>query len=218
MAEVWEVYQQRQRDWLGARTLRPSSFPDLGEALDQVTFVPGTSLLVATRTPWTAVYYHPAEPVVFSWGLANYIPCAWATVELGASDVPGGGEDRQFMYHRVPRNRDEIVNSPKYCQRLVSLTRENNRWSFYQSGEPLPFEQLKAYTKSRRSDRLTTQMLLDYAAELGIPIDDMGAYAGETLLVYRPEFDKYPGLSRTRKEERDFDELCLKRIEERLDA
>jgi hypothetical protein len=98
----------------------------------------------------------------------------------------------------------------------VSLTRESNRWRFYESGEPLPFEQVKAYTKSRRSDRLTVEMIRDYAAELGIPVDDMSAYAGATLLAYRPELDKYPGPSRVRKEERDFDELCLKRIAERL--
>ena len=105
MAEVWEVYQQRQRDWFGARTLRPSSFPDLGEALDQVTFVPGTSLLVATRTPWTAVYHYPGEGSTFSTELAEYIPCVYATVELGTGDVRGGGEDRVLRYHRVPRDR-----------------------------------------------------------------------------------------------------------------
>lgn len=211
MAAAWEVYHRRQHEWFGAHTIRPSVFPDLDEALDQVTFVPGTSLLVATRSPWTAVYHHPGESVVFSSRLANYIPCARAVVELGTDDVAGGSADRELRYYRIPRSADEIATGVGH-QRIVSLTRENDRWRFYEVGDPLPFENIRAYTKSRRADRLTEEMIGGYAAELGIPVDDTGAFAGEALLVYRPEFEKSPGLSRVRKEERDFDEVCLRRI------
>lgn len=214
MAAAWEVYQRRQREWSGAHTIRPSTFSDLAEALDQVTFVPGTSLLVATRSAWTAVYRHPGETAVFSSRLANYIPCDRAVVELGTNDVAGGSADRELCFYRIPRSPDEISTGVGH-QRIVSLTRENDRWRFYESGEPLPFENARAYTKSRRADRLTEEMIGGYAAELGIPADVVGAFAGESLLVYRPEFEKYPGLSRVRKEERDFDEICLRRIESR---
>jgi hypothetical protein len=105
MADAWAVYQQRQREWLGAQAIRPSPFTDLSEALDQVTFVPGTSLLVATQSPWTAVYHYPGEGATFSMRLANYIPCDWAVVELGTADIPGGGEDRELTYYRAPRSR-----------------------------------------------------------------------------------------------------------------
>ena len=53
-------------------------------------------------------------------------------------------------------------------ERVVALINDGGRWSFDQSGTPLPFEQVGRYSQRRKRDRFTFEMLERYLAELGL--------------------------------------------------
>ena len=68
--------------------------------------------------------------------------------------------------------------------RSVDLIENNpNRWYFYQDGEPLPFEQTQNYTARRKKDRLTPQMLEDYATAIGLHPWDENFYTTPAYLI-----------------------------------
>jgi len=48
----------------------------------------------------------------------------------------------------------------------------DDRWDFYEKGEPMPFEQTENYTQRIRRKRLTNEMVLDYAKALGWDLRD----------------------------------------------
>lgn len=48
----------------------------------------------------------------------------------------------------------------------------DDRWDFYEEGEPMPFEQTERYTERLRRKRLTNDMVLDYAKALGWDLRD----------------------------------------------
>lgn len=57
-------------------------------------------------------------------------------------------------------------------QRSVIVSKESNRWSFRQTGDALPFENLNYYQSKRKVDRLNRAILFEYIASLGIdPFD-----------------------------------------------
>lgn len=51
-------------------------------------------------------------------------------------------------------------------ERLVRVMWDD-RWDFYEEGEPMSFEQTERYTERLRRKRLTNDMVLDYAKALG---------------------------------------------------
>jgi hypothetical protein len=52
-------------------------------------------------------------------------------------------------------------------RRVVHLLLDNDGWTFFQKGEPLPFEDVRNYEAQRITDRLTTDILLQYLKMLG---------------------------------------------------
>ena len=48
----------------------------------------------------------------------------------------------------------------------------DDRWDFYEEGEPMPFEQIERYSQRLRRKRLTNDMVLDYAKALGWNLRD----------------------------------------------
>ncbi len=67
--------------------------------------------------------------------------------------------------------------------RGVAVGQDGARWRFEQQGEPLPFEDTSAYQRRRVKDRFTEQMLLDFAAHLGLFPMDEDFYADHGVLV-----------------------------------
>jgi hypothetical protein len=84
----------------------------------------------------------------------------------------------------------EHFGSAQFCaytaggsvQRQVMLSKEGG-WKFHQSGTPLPFENLEAYTRSKKKDRLNLENLREYGAALDMPFWDESAYGSELVLL-----------------------------------
>ena len=64
--------------------------------------------------------------------------------------------------------------------RSISATATDGRWQWYESGEPLPFEDTERYGARIKRNRFDRAMLLTYLTALGIPVDDV-AYGTATL-------------------------------------
>ncbi|MGC4936182.1 hypothetical protein ACLQ3C_21160, partial [Gordonia sp. DT30] len=67
--------------------------------------------------------------------------------------------------------------------RSVGVGQDGNRWSFEQQGEPLPFEDVSEYQKRRVKDRFTEDMLVGFAANLGLYPTDEQFYSQQGVLV-----------------------------------
>ena len=63
-------------------------------------------------------------------------------------------------------------------ERLVRVMWDD-RWDFYEKGEPMPFEQTERYTERLRRKRLTNDMVLDYAKALGWDLRDPAFWTSE---------------------------------------
>ncbi|MHC2186359.1 hypothetical protein ACVLV4_002017 [Rathayibacter agropyri] len=88
---------------------------------------------------------------------------------------------RKFVVHRPALDRTarlaEII-------RMVAVI-QDSRWTFHTSGDPLPFEEVSAYTNRRIADRFTPEMLADYCAAYGLrPFDD-DFFPGPSYLIER---------------------------------
>ena len=55
----------------------------------------------------------------------------------------------------------------------------DDRWDFYEEGEPMPFEQTERYAERLKRKRLTNEMVLDYAKALGWDLRDPAFWTSE---------------------------------------
>ncbi len=74
------------------------------------------------------------------------------------------------MFNFCDATRGEAV------QRYVGLTWDGGNWEYHEHGSPLPFEDVEAYTRRKKADRLTPEMLVRYARALGIHLDEGDSY------------------------------------------
>ena len=60
---------------------------------------------------------------------------------------------------------------PLAHERSIAAANDGGRWVFEASGTPFSFEDESAYGARRKSERLTSGMVMDYLAGLGVPVD-----------------------------------------------
>lgn len=72
-------------------------------------------------------------------------------------------------------------------RRHVSVIKDVDRWKFWQTGEPLPEEDVAVYKKRRIRDRLTRQYLVSLAERLGFPVGDDRFWQSDSKAVYFEE-------------------------------
>jgi hypothetical protein len=74
---------------------------------------------------------------------------------------------------------------PLMYRRTIAAHAEDERWSWEEFGEPLPFEHPERYTARRKRDRLDRALLVEYLHALGIAVDDQASYAQATFVHHR---------------------------------
>lgn len=97
---------------------------------------------------------------------------------------------RRFEVLFQPDNPGDIHT--ERARRCVEVKREmGSRWRFVHEGLPINFEQEEAYKVARIPDRLSADMLIDYAHAMRINPYDENFYTGRSVAVYRykPEFE-----------------------------
>lgn len=105
---------------------------------------------------------------------------------------------RQFWLY-FPDSATE--NARKY--RAINLVQDLGGWQFLVGGQVQPFEDTAAYERRRKTERLTDQMLIDYAAALGLRAFDDDFYSGPSFLVTYPGFVRPDGIRGSLEETRE---------------
>jgi hypothetical protein len=168
-------------------------------------------LVAETKSGWTAVVSAGNR---MSWAVADLVPCLMADIESGrAAD---GVVSRVF---RVTGPGTDFSNkyTPTRADRIVSCDRDEGRWSFHTSGQPLDFEETDRYLLRNRGERLTTEMLRRYADALGIPIGEDEVLTGNGL--YLRAVPSYPeNLIDGRAAMEELARMCASRQELGTDA
>jgi len=136
--------------------------------------------------------YRMQYEVVESGGLAvliSNVPNRYPIASHADSRVNVRGR-RRFEVLFQPDNPGDIHT--ERARRCVEVKREmGSRWRFVHEGLPINFEQEEAYKVARIPDRLSTDMLIDYAHAMRIDPYDENFYTGRSVAVYRykPEFE-----------------------------
>jgi hypothetical protein len=94
-----------------------------------------------------------------------------------------------------------IVDHSQEPVKIRSLAaHKESRWEWHEHGDPLPFEELEAYSFKKIKDRLTFDMVERYCRHLGIDLFDPDFYEGDAYIVNNHPlpntqyYDEYPGL------------------------
>jgi hypothetical protein len=143
--------------------------------------IPNRALLVTVAADWTGffdndLYENLAQAELF-------VLCERLQTETcffsynDHSNSPQRGS-AHFCFYRYAPERGE----PPMTQRQVMCYKESG-WTFSQSGEPLPFEELEAYARPKKRDRLTMELLRSYGAAIGLPFWDPAVYGDEVVLL-----------------------------------
>lgn len=141
--------------------------------------------LIAAAVPhlngWTA-YFDNAVAEGLSNSTASMACKTIGTDVAGFSfdhDRPPHTGSATFSYYQPT---EEDVNL-----RYVQLFTEHSG-EFHQSGDPLLFEDLAAYRRSNIKQRVTREMLIQYANHLGIYPDDISSYGNPITLLTRVDY------------------------------
>lgn len=149
-------------------------FGSVDEALGSVadfTNVPTTWIALPTRTPWTVLWSngflcdgHDA----LCWCLTRHH--GLCTVHASAHDEVTTFQPGATFVHRA-------LAGGALRTRSVHVGREDARWDFVAHGEPLPAEDVAAYTARRKRDRLDEARLSGLLGRLGATPWSEASYA-----------------------------------------
>ena len=96
--------------------------------------------------------------------------------------------DRDLIRVRLS---DENKNYPVYqmeylnktWRRVVQVLKDSDKWTFYQEGSPLMFEDVENYKKRKISDRLNEEIIQDYLKKNGIDISKTDFWNSKGLAI-----------------------------------
>jgi hypothetical protein len=137
------------------------------------------SLFVPTASGWCAYFDNGWQGSnVFSTMsyLAKLLRCRGLRIvavdDTSARDhelPPARREEGALMFELYVDHDTQWLNT----ERAIIVMRDGGPWKFLQSGNPLPFEDTTRYTARKVRDRFTYEMLVEYAAALGLrPFDE----------------------------------------------
>ncbi|MHA3703368.1 hypothetical protein ACXR2U_14415 [Jatrophihabitans sp. YIM 134969] len=137
---------------------------------------PWTRMLTASAGRWTAVannFLHGGDGTAPGPGLARQlgVRCVVAT------HLPpyGPGHAQTQLEISGPGGPPPLLGI-----RSLSATATDGRWQWFGSGDPLPFERTDTYARRRIRERFDRDLLLEYLAALGVPVEDT-AFGDATL-------------------------------------
>ena len=68
------------------------------------------------------------------------------------------------------------------------LALKEDRWTFFQQGEPLPFENLEYYNNKRIKDRMNFAIIKEYLLKMGIDFYKIDSSVSDCTTYIRTEW------------------------------
>jgi hypothetical protein len=162
-------------------------FPECLELLEPLE-APWTTELLVDCGPWTAYLNNQkngGDPTSAASQLAARLGTRCAIAMHAPRYGPGHGGTRLWM--SGPDGEPPLM----YTRTLCAVA-EDGRWSWHESGRPLPFEDVQRYQARRISARFDRGLLVAYLAHLGIRVDDPTWFGTGTRLRQRVTWSTNP--------------------------
>lgn len=190
LLEAWAIDARWVARSAGAFTPEPARRTGpLGKALDELSSIRRSALLVGTDSVWTAMFAQWGPRVPNRLELAPLVPCEVALFHFTGDTA---ATDRGFSWWAAPASEAQALFKEPLHHRTVRQWHENGKWHFEQYGEALSVENTTMYGRRNRSERLDVDTLLSYAEQLEIPLGTIDAYSGETALLLPTEWPDPP--------------------------
>lgn len=110
--------------------------------------VPTFYLLLPSRSRWTVLWNN-------SFLCDGYDSLCWClTKNHGLTTVHWSAHDETTTFQSGATFQHRLWDGAAMLERFVQAAQEDKRWSFYQSGDPLPEEDTPPYAATRKRDRL----------------------------------------------------------------
>jgi len=144
-------------------------------------------LLVETKSNWTAIFANGLRVNdVFS--PVSYLPLRLSCRGLEVGYAPDRSKSDRKDLIRVwghalfalygPSNTDWLNRI-----RFLSVSNDVSGWSFSESGDVQPYEEVEAYKKRQIRERLTFEMLERYCRALGVEANQLDFYGQKSCVV-----------------------------------
>jgi len=164
-------------------------YGELAEMLRQLEPLTGPlskHMWVATTAGWTAYFdnsINGSDPWSPIGHLSGRLKCRGLLISCHP-DIRGRsyGQCRFDLYGQPPVDHLNLTRS-------VAATHDGNRWRWDEQGTVQSFENVAAYQNKRIRDRLTPQMVRDYARSVGIDPLDEAQYGRAGTIVSCPLAD-----------------------------
>jgi hypothetical protein len=141
--------------------------------------IPNRAFVISMVGGWTAFFNN--QQYQFLAQAELYILCRRLEVDtcfFSYNDDPQSPQHGSAHFcHAQFRGGEFPVN-----ERQVMVYKESD-WVFSASGEPLPYEDLEAYVRRRKSERLDAALLRRYGEALKLPFWDVSAYCQDVALL-----------------------------------
>jgi hypothetical protein len=156
-------------------------------SLEPLTTPSDRYLLVETKSNWTAIFANGLRVNdVFS--PVSYLPLRLNCRGLEVGYTPDCSKSDRKDLLRVWGHTLFALYGPSSTDwlnriRYLSVSNDVGGWSFSESGDAQPYEELDAYKKRRIQERLTIEMLERYCSALGVELNQADFYGLRSYAV-----------------------------------
>jgi hypothetical protein len=165
----------------------PTPFPGCLALLEPLES-PWTREVLIDCGPWTAYLNNQkngGDPTSAASSLAHRLDTRCVIAMHSPLHGPGHGGTQLWMF-------GPDGEPPLMYTRTISAVAEDGRWSWRESGRPLPFEDRERYQARRIRARFDRDLLASYLNHLGIRVDDPTWFGTGTRLHQRVDWPTYP--------------------------
>lgn len=167
--------EQLSSDWVPFNSLAK-----IFESVNEFTNVPTVYFVLPTQSDWTVLWNN-------SFLCDGYDSLCWClTTNYGMTTVhwQSSNEDAVFQAGSLFTARRQSASG--LVERSVYCCKDDAHWEFHALGEPLPEEEIAAYSARRARDRLNEQGLMALLSRLGAqPWEDSFYREGKAFRIER---------------------------------
>lgn len=200
LAVLTEVTRFVSGEQLSSEWVPFNSLAKIFGSVNEFTNVPTVYFVLPTQSDWTVLWNN-------SFLCDGYDSLCWClTTNHGMTTVHWQSSNEAAVFQAGSKFTARRQSASGLHERSVYCCKNDARWDFHVSGEPLPEEETAAYSSRRKRDRLNEQGLMALLSRLGAqPWEDSFYREGKAFRIERVSF---PSTIRRKK----FGDFARKRL------